>query len=93
MWPWLLVYGFGLLGVLFRGWWVVLLAAATWTGIAIFQWLNYGWYGHGWGEWGVGLIVLFACLTALAGAIGPAIRTGLRVARRFGAATEAPDGP
>lgn len=23
MWPWLLVYGFGLLGLLFRRWWVV----------------------------------------------------------------------
>jgi hypothetical protein len=63
MWVWLLVYGFGVLGLLFRRWWVVFLAVATWTGIGIFQWVNNGWYGHGWGESGVSLMVLFACLT------------------------------
>jgi hypothetical protein len=83
MWPfWLLVYGFGLLGLLLRRWWVVFLAVAIWTGIAIFLRVNNGWYGHGWGEWGKALMVFFACLTVVASAVGPAIRTGLRLAKR-----------
>jgi hypothetical protein len=74
--------GFGLLGLLFRRWWVVGLAVATWIGIAVYLRLNNGWYGAGWGEGGIALNVFVAGLTVLASAIGPAIRSSLRPAYR-----------
>ena len=68
---------------------VVFFAAATWIGIAAFLRLNNGWYGAGrgaygagWGAWGIELNVFIACLTVLASAIGPAIRSAFRLAKR-----------
>jgi hypothetical protein len=80
-WPWFLIYGFGLLGVLVRRWWVVSVAAVTWSAIAFFFGFWYRWSDDGWGEFGVPLVVFFASLTVVASAVGPAIRTGLRLAK------------
>jgi hypothetical protein len=69
---------FAVAGLLFRRWWVVGLAVATWIGLGIYLRLNNGWYGGGWGDYGIALNVFVACLTVLASAIRPAIRAYLR---------------
>jgi hypothetical protein len=81
-WPWLLIYGFGLLGIVVRRWWVVSLAAATWAGIGMFLGFKFRWSGAYWGEVGLALLIFFSSLTVLASAVGPAMRAGVRLVRR-----------
>lgn len=71
---------------------VVFFAAATWIGIAVFLRLNNGWYGAGWGAWGIELNVFIACLAVLATAIGPAIRSAFRLAKAAGVAGQLAEG-
>jgi hypothetical protein len=56
----------GLLGVLVRRWWVVLLATVTWAGIALFLGFKYRWSDAYWGEWGLALVIFFSRLTVRA---------------------------
>jgi hypothetical protein len=90
IWLFFIPVGFGVLGLVVRKWWVVGLAVVTYIGIAVFLWLNNGWYGAGWGDFGIAFNVFVAGVTVLASAIGPAIsalrRTRHRVTRLDGRA-------
>jgi hypothetical protein len=63
---------FAVLGYVVGRWWMVDAAVATCVGVAVFLVVNNGWYGHGWGDFGVALNVLAGCLTVLLAAVGVA---------------------
>jgi hypothetical protein len=66
--------GFGIAGLLVGRWWVVIAAMAGWAILAAFLYFNNGWYGNGWGEFGVMFNVLAAAATIIAAAGGVAVR-------------------
>ena len=68
----LITVGFSVAGLLIGRWWVPVLAAAAWAGIAIFLVANDGWEGAGWGDFGVQWNVLVAVLTVTGAVIGVA---------------------
>jgi hypothetical protein len=68
---------FGIAALVIGRGWVVALAAAVWVGIAVFLIANDGWYGHGWGEFGVAWNAIVAALTLSAAASGVLIRKGI----------------
>ena len=65
---------FGVVGYAVGRWWAIALAVATCVGVAAFLLANDGWYGNGWGDFGVELNVLVGCLTVAAAAAGVAAR-------------------
>lgn len=78
----LLPIAFGVLALLIGRWWAVLIPVATWTVLAGYLVVHDGWYGHGWGDFGVLLTLLSAVASLLAAAIGVGARGGIR--RAFG---------
>ena len=44
---------FAVLGYAVGRWWVVILAVATCVGVTVFLVVNNGWYGEGWGDFGL----------------------------------------
>jgi hypothetical protein len=52
----------------------VLAAIGVWVGIAVFLVYNDGWYGAGWGDFGILLNVIVAVLTVLGAAAGVGAR-------------------
>jgi hypothetical protein len=71
--------GFAIAGAVIGRLWVVLAAMVTWGALGIYLVANNGWYGHGWGEFGVAFNVIAAVATVLAAAVGVGVR---RVATR-----------
>ena len=63
------------LGYAVGRWWIVPVAATCCVGVAVLLVANNGWYGHGWGDFGVGLNVFVGCLTVAAAAVGVAMRS------------------
>lgn len=61
-------------GLVIGRWWVVLAAMATWTGLAVYLYVNNGWYGHGWGDFGVAITVIVATASVLGAALGVGVR-------------------
>ena len=70
----LLPAAFIILGLLLGRWWVVLAAVAVWVGIALFLVANDGWYGAGWGEFGVLYTSLSAGVTIWGAIVAVVIR-------------------
>ena len=75
-----------ILGFLIGRWRFLLVAIGVWIGIAIFLRENNGWYGAGWGDFGIELNVLWAVLTCLSAVVGIALRRGVRRWRDHAAA-------
>ncbi len=65
---------FVVLGYVIGRWWIVTLAVGTCLGVAVFLVANNGWYGDGWGDFGVALNVIVGCLTVALAAVGVAAR-------------------
>ncbi len=65
---------FAVLGYAVGRWWVVAIAVATCVGVAVFLVANDGWYGSGWGDFGVAMNVTVGFLTVAAAAAGVASR-------------------
>lgn len=65
---------FAVAGFVIGRWWVVLGAVATCVGLAIYLYLNDGWFGAGWGDLGIALNIIAAGATILGAAIGVALR-------------------
>jgi hypothetical protein len=61
---------FALAGVLIGRWWVVLAALATWTFLAAYLYANDGWFGGGWGDFGIAFTMIAAAATVVGAAIG-----------------------
>jgi hypothetical protein len=70
------------LGVAFGNWWFLIAPVVFSAGMAIFLIANDGWYGAGWGEFGVELNLLVAALSVVGAATGVALRKGAREAHR-----------
>ena len=77
-----IVVACGIVGLLIGRWRAILVPIVLWAGIAIFLVLNDGWYGDGWGDFGVALNVIAAFLSLLAAAVGVGVR---RLTSRRGA--------
>jgi hypothetical protein len=87
----LIPLGFGLAGLLIGRWLVVALAMLTWIGIALFLLVNDGWYGAGWGDFGIEFNMIVAFLTVLAATVGVLTRkvaTALFLHRAMGGPAE-----
>ena len=69
---------FGLVGLFIGRWWSVGVPVVGWLGIAAFLVLNNGWYGHGWGDYGIRWNVVAAALSVAAAAVGVAIHRAAR---------------
>jgi hypothetical protein len=67
--------GFALAGFLIGRWWVVVGAMATWLALALFLYLNNGWRGAGWGDFGIAFNVIIAVVTIAAAALGVGVRS------------------
>ena len=59
---------FFVLGLIAGRWWTVLAAIGVWVAIAVFLFINDGWHGAGWGDFGILLNVIVAVLTVLGAA-------------------------
>jgi hypothetical protein len=55
-------------------WWAVVVPVLVWLGIALFLFLNNGWYGGGWGDLGIELNVLAALLSVAGAVVGVVAR-------------------
>ena len=75
-----IVVACGLVGLLIGRWWALLVPVVLWAGIALFLLVNDGWYGAGWGDFGIALNVITAILSVLLAAAG----VGLRAPGRTG---------
>jgi hypothetical protein len=62
-------------GLVIGRWWVVATALVTWIGLAIFLYVNDGWYGAGWGDFGIALNVISAAATVIGAALGVGLRS------------------
>ena len=58
-------------------WWIVAVAVATWSPSPCSSFANNGWYGHGWGDFGVTPTVIAGCLPVAPAALGVAARAPL----------------
>jgi hypothetical protein len=58
----------------------------VWLGIAVFLILNNGWYGAGWGDFGIELNVVTALLSVAAAAVGVGARHVMGSVRMTGRA-------
>lgn len=63
-----------LAGLLIGRWWVVLAVLAVEFGLAAYLYVNNGWSGAGWGDFGIALNVLVAAATVLGAALGVGVR-------------------
>ena len=68
----------GLIGLFVGRWWAILIPVVLWAGIALFLVINGGWYGAGWGDYGIALNVITAILSVLLAAAGVGLRASLR---------------
>jgi hypothetical protein len=66
--------GFFLAGLVIGRWWVVLAALATWGVLAGFLYVNNGWYGAGWGDFGIAFNVMAAVATVVGSIVGVGAR-------------------
>jgi len=68
----LIVLGSAVAGFAIGRWIGLLVPLGVWCGIAIFLVLNNGWYGAGWGDFGIAwnLIAAILSIVATAAAIG-----------------------
>lgn len=66
--------GFLLAGLLIGRWWVVLSAVGTWIALAVYLYVNNGWYGAGWGDFGIAFNVMAAAATVAGAALGVTVR-------------------
>jgi hypothetical protein len=77
----LLFFAFFALGAASRTWWSVSVPVVISAGVAVFLIANNGWYGAGWGDFGVELNLLAAALSVLGAAAGVAFGKAARGAR------------
>jgi hypothetical protein len=75
---------FALAGLAIGRWWVVATALATWIALAVYLYANNGWYGSGWGDFGIALNVISAAASVLGAALGVGLRYLARSARTRG---------
>jgi len=75
----------GLLGLLVGRWWALIVPVMLWSAIALFLVINDGWYGAGWGDFGIASNVIAAALSVLLAAVGVALR---RLSRHPGPASD-----
>ena len=68
----------GVIGLLGGRWWALLVPVARWAGIALFLVINDGWYGAGWGDFGIAFNVITAILSVLLAAAGVGLRASIR---------------
>ena len=61
-------------GLVIGRWWVVAAALATWIGLAMFLYVNDGWHGAGWGDFGIAFNVISAAVTVIGAAVGVGLR-------------------
>jgi hypothetical protein len=66
------------LGAAFGTWRFLIAPVVVSAGVAVFLILNNGWYGAGWGEFGVEANLLAAALSVLGAAAGVALRKAAR---------------
>jgi hypothetical protein len=71
-WFWLIA--FALAGFLIARWWLLVALVTSWVAIGVFLIANNGWYGHGWGEFGIAFNVMLAVGALLSAALGIAVR-------------------
>lgn len=64
----------GVVGLVVGRWKALAVPLVVWCGLAVFLVLNDGWYGNGWGEYGVEWNVVVAAITVATTAIGVALR-------------------
>lgn len=64
------VIGFAVIGFVWSTWKAPLVVVATLGSIAVFLVINDGWYGAGWGEFGVQGNLIFAALVQLGVILG-----------------------
>jgi hypothetical protein len=69
---------FTVAGFLIGRWTVVAAALATWIALAVFLYANDGWYGAGWGDFGIAFNVLAAAATVVGAAVGVGLRSAAR---------------
>jgi hypothetical protein len=74
----------GLIGLFVGRWWALLVPVVLWGGIALFLVINDGWYGAGWGDFGIALNVITAILSVLLAAAGVGLRGNMRSRRGRG---------
>lgn len=70
----ILPIGFAILGAAIGRWWVVLAAFLTWLALGAFLVENNGWYGAGWGDFGIAFNVIAAIATVVAAAVGVGVQ-------------------
>lgn len=66
------------LGAAFGAWWFLAAPVVVSAGVTVFLIINDGWYGAGWGDFGVEFNLLVAALSVLGAAAGVALRKGTR---------------
>lgn len=66
------------LGAAFGTWWFLIAPVVVSAGVTVFLVVNDGWYGAGWGDFGVEFNLLVAVLSVLGAAAGVALRKGTR---------------
>ncbi|MGI8726896.1 MAG: hypothetical protein ACR2K6_04365 [Solirubrobacterales bacterium] len=64
------VIGFAVIGFVWSTWKAPLVVAATLALVAVFLVINDGWYGAGWGEFGIQLNLMFAASVQLGVTLG-----------------------
>jgi hypothetical protein len=64
---------FLVIGVAVGRWWVVAAAVGVVGAVAFFLVLNDGWYGAGWGDFGIALNVVMGALTVVLAVVGVAV--------------------
>jgi len=60
----------GLIGLLVGRWWALVVPVVLWAAITLFLVVNDGWYGAGWGDFGIALNVIAAILSVVFAAAG-----------------------
>lgn len=74
----LIVVSCGVAGFLIGRWRALLVPVVLWGGLLLFVVINDGWYGEGWGDFGVAFNILSALLTVLLTAAGVVLRVAIR---------------
>jgi hypothetical protein len=65
-------------GFVIGRWRFLVVVLGIWLGIAIFLRENNGWYGHGWGDGGILITVMWAIATFVLAAFGVSARKAAR---------------
>jgi hypothetical protein len=66
------------LGAAFGTWWFLIAPVVVSAGVTVFLIVNDGWYGAGWGDFGLEFNLLVAALSVLGAAAGVALRKSTR---------------